>query len=82
MFYTALSLNNFRYHNNSVIAKFSTESKITDGRNQILAMYNSYSIFLKQYNVDELKVASEAQKNIHLKTTKENSFNSKTVMYL
>lgn len=67
VFYTALSLNNFRYHNNSVIAKFSTESKITDGRNQILAMYNSYSIFLKQYNVDELKVASEAQKNIHLK---------------
>lgn len=67
LFYYALPLNNFRYHNNSVIAKFSAASKVTDSRNQIIAMYNSYIIFLKKINNYKLLLESENQKNFYLK---------------
>ena len=58
---------NFRYHSNSVIAKFSAASKVTDSRNQIIAMYNSYIIFLKKINNYKLLLESENQKNFYLK---------------
>lgn len=67
IFYSGLCLNNFRYHHHSVIARFSMESKITDSRNQIVALYNSYINFLKKHHITDLIPVSEAQKNIHLK---------------
>lgn len=67
IFYCAKPLNNFRYHNNSVIAKFSTNSKISDARKQIITMYGFYSDFLKQQQINELLVVSQDQKKTHLK---------------
>lgn len=67
IFYYAQPLNNFRYHNNSVIAKFSMASKITESRHQILAMYNSYISFLKQNDMNKLLKLSKYQKHVYLK---------------
>lgn len=68
VYFSAQPRNNFRYHQNSVIARFRHGSGINDSRAQVIGMYISYIDFLRSYQISSLLPVTLQQKHRYLRS--------------